>query len=118
MYRSGVRKLEQLGHVFTIPLTMNCNVKVNFRELSAHKTHLRKTSLSTGAIPNQIRNSQTSRSMHVLPLVSSSIVHPSIHPSSQPSFHLSIHSSIHSSIDPCLYDSVCLYSCMYTPMYV
>ena len=35
---------------------------VNLRKLfSAHKSHVRETSLFTGAIPNQARNSQTSR---------------------------------------------------------
>jgi len=39
---------------------MQCNV--NFRKLlSAHKSHVRETSLFTGAILNQVRNSQTSR---------------------------------------------------------
>jgi len=35
---------------------------VNLRKLfNAHKNHVRETSLFTGAIPNQVRNSQTSR---------------------------------------------------------
>ena len=37
-----------------------CNV--NLRKLiNAHKSHVRETSLLTGAIPNQVRNSQTFR---------------------------------------------------------
>ena len=37
-----------------------CNVKLR-KLLSAHKSHVRETSLFTGAIPNPVRNSQTSR---------------------------------------------------------
>jgi len=38
---------------------MYCNV--NLRKLfSAHKNHVRETSLLTGAIPNQVRNNQAS----------------------------------------------------------
>src|SRR6218665_1983912 len=39
---------------------MLCNVKLQ-KLLSAHKSHVRDTSLFTGAIPNPVRNSQTSR---------------------------------------------------------
>jgi len=42
------------------------NVNVNLRKLlSAHKSHVRKVSLFTGAIPIQIRNNQTSRLISV-----------------------------------------------------
>ena len=37
---------------------MKCNI--NLWKL-AHKSHIVETSLLTGAIPNQVRNSQTSR---------------------------------------------------------
>ena len=38
-----------------------CLPKVNLRKfLSAHKSHVRETSLFTGAISNQVRNSQNS----------------------------------------------------------
>src|SRR6218665_1015412 len=39
---------------------MYCNVNLR-KLLSAHKSHVRETSLFTGAIPNQVRNNQTSR---------------------------------------------------------
>ena len=39
---------------------MQCNVNL-LKLLSAHKSHARKTSLFTGAIPNPVRNSKTSR---------------------------------------------------------
>ena len=43
-------------------LTESFKCTVNPRQLlSAHKNHIRKTSLFTSAIPNQVRNSQTSR---------------------------------------------------------
>src|SRR6218665_1410100 len=38
---------------------MQCNVKLQ-KLLSAHKSHVRETSLFTGAIPSPVRNSQTS----------------------------------------------------------
>src|SRR6218665_4179236 len=38
---------------------MQCNVNIR-KLLSAHKSYVRETSLFTGAIPNPIRNSQTS----------------------------------------------------------
>src|SRR6218665_321552 len=38
---------------------MQCNVKLR-KLLSAHKSHVRETSLFTGPIPNPVRNSQTS----------------------------------------------------------
>src|SRR6218665_1737571 len=37
-----------------------CNVILR-KLLSAHKSHVRETSLFTGAIPNSVRNSQTFR---------------------------------------------------------
>src|SRR6218665_2382896 len=41
-------------------------INVNLRKLlRVHKSHARKTSLFTGAIPNQVRNSQTSRFVSV-----------------------------------------------------
>src|SRR6218665_3016774 len=40
-------------------LNVKCNVKLR-KLLSAHKSHIRETSLFTGAIPNPVRNSQTS----------------------------------------------------------
>src|SRR6218665_2884178 len=39
---------------------MQCNVKLR-KLLSAHKSHVRETSLFTGAVPNPVRNSQTFR---------------------------------------------------------
>ena len=39
---------------------LECNVKLR-KLLSAHKSHVREISLFTGAIPNPVRNSQTSR---------------------------------------------------------
>src|SRR6218665_2221298 len=44
--------------------TTACNVKLR-KLLSALKSHVRETSLFTGAIPNQVRNSQTSRFVSV-----------------------------------------------------
>src|SRR6218665_1067633 len=41
-----------------------CNAKLR-KFLSAYKSHVRKTSLFTGAIPNPVRNSQTSRFVSV-----------------------------------------------------
>src|SRR6218665_1733149 len=42
------------------------NVNVNLRKLiSAHKSHVRETSLFAGAMPNQVRNSQASRVVSV-----------------------------------------------------
>src|SRR6218665_1990962 len=41
-----------------------CNVKLR-KVLNAHKSHVRETSLFTGAIPNPVRNSQTSRFVSV-----------------------------------------------------
>src|SRR6218665_2367105 len=41
-----------------------CNVKLG-KLLSTHKSHVRETSLLTGAIPNPVRNSQTSRFVSV-----------------------------------------------------
>src|SRR6218665_2535946 len=43
---------------------MLCNVKLR-KLLSAHKSHVRETSLFTGAILNPVRNSQTSRFVSV-----------------------------------------------------
>src|SRR6218665_3332542 len=43
---------------------MYCNVKLR-KLLSAHKSHVTETSLFTGAIPNPVRNSQTSRFVSV-----------------------------------------------------
>jgi len=43
---------------------MQCNVKLR-KLLSANKSHVRETSLFTGAIPNPVRNSQTSRFVSV-----------------------------------------------------
>src|SRR6218665_1696910 len=43
---------------------VNVNVKLR-KFLSAYKSHVRKTSLFTGAIPNPVRNSQTSRFVSV-----------------------------------------------------
>src|SRR6218665_3561640 len=43
---------------------MQCNVKLR-KLLSAHKSHVRETSLFTGAIPNTVHNSQTSRFVSV-----------------------------------------------------
>src|SRR6218665_561069 len=41
---------------------VQCTCNVNLRNLlSANKSHVRETSLFTCAIPNQVRNSQTSR---------------------------------------------------------
>ena len=40
--------------------TLNCNVNLR-KLLSDHKSHDRETSFYTGAIPNQVHNSQTSR---------------------------------------------------------
>src|SRR6218665_54594 len=41
---------------------VHCTCNVNLRKLlSANKSHVREISLFTGAIPNQVRNSQTSR---------------------------------------------------------
>jgi len=39
---------------------MQCNVNLR-KLLSAHKSHVKDTSLFTGAIPNQVRHSQISR---------------------------------------------------------
>src|SRR6218665_634588 len=43
---------------------MYCNVKLR-KLLSAHKSCVRETSLFTGAMPNPVRNSQTSRFVSV-----------------------------------------------------
>src|SRR6218665_4101780 len=43
---------------------MYCNVKLR-KLLSAHKSHVTETSLFTGAIPNPVHNSQTSRFVSV-----------------------------------------------------
>src|SRR6218665_1648378 len=43
---------------------MQCNVNLR-KLLSAHKSHVRETSLFTSAIPNPVRNSQTSRFVSV-----------------------------------------------------
>src|SRR6218665_2374830 len=41
---------------------LHCTCNVNLRKLlSANKSHVREISLFIGAIPNQVRNSQTSR---------------------------------------------------------
>src|SRR6218665_2950483 len=47
-----------------LPNVMQCNVKLR-KLLSAHKTYVRETSLFTGAIPNPVRISQTSRFVSV-----------------------------------------------------
>src|SRR6218665_320304 len=41
-------------------MPFKCNVNLR-KLLSDHKSHVRETNLFTGAIPNQVRNSQTSR---------------------------------------------------------
>src|SRR6218665_3558495 len=43
---------------------VTCNVTLR-KFLSAHKSHVRETSLFTGAIPNPVHNSQTSRFVSV-----------------------------------------------------
>src|SRR6218665_133633 len=45
-------------------IIMYCNVNLR-KLLSAHKSHVRETSLFTGAIPKSVRNSQTSRFVSV-----------------------------------------------------
>src|SRR6218665_1112957 len=45
-------------------VNVKCNVKLR-KLLSVHKSHVRETSLFTGAIPNPVRNSQTSRFVSV-----------------------------------------------------
>ena len=48
----------------TVKYVMQCNVKLR-KLLGAHKSHVRETSLFTGAIPNPVRNSQTPRFVSV-----------------------------------------------------
>src|SRR6218665_1909795 len=43
---------------------LKCNVNLR-KLLRAHKSHVRETSLFTGAIPNPVRHSQTSRFVSV-----------------------------------------------------
>jgi len=49
--------------VAIVTYTYQCNVNLR-KLLSAHNSHVKETSLFTGAIQTPVRNSQTSRSQH------------------------------------------------------